>query len=283
MRSSQAVGTWTQRAIVLAIGLVATLAIILVGSHSSSLATTGGSAYAVPLASAIDTNPAPNVTEVTLTAQEATVDLGQGVTATNALTFNGTIPGPTFMLNVGDTVIVHFHNSLSHETGVHWHGIELSNGMDGTPFTQNMVPPGGDFLYQFTVNRPGFFWYHPHHHSSTNQVFHGMYGMIIVKDPNEDALQSVGTLPSDAQTFPLVLSDTTVCKTTNDTHAYDDNAVAPAGAQPWAGGAGAANTLPPQPDPSPSNLCQGPAVQNDMYPLDENGAQTTPFSAGQIP
>jgi FtsP/CotA-like multicopper oxidase with cupredoxin domain len=257
--------------------------IILAGSRSSSLATTGGSAYAVPLASAIDTNPAANVTEVTLTAAQASVDLGQGVTATNALTFNGAIPGPTFMLNVGDHVIVHFENRLAHESGIHWHGIELPNGMDGTPFTQNMVPPGGDFLYEFTVNRPGFFWYHPHHHSSTNQVFHGLYGMIIVKDPNEDALQSVGTLPSDAQTFPLVLSDTTVCKTVNDTHAYDDNAVNPPGAQPWAGGGGAANTLPPQPDPSPSNLCQGPAVNGDPYPVDENGAVTGTFPAGNIP
>jgi FtsP/CotA-like multicopper oxidase with cupredoxin domain len=269
------------RAIALAVGLAAALAIILAGSRSSSLATTGDSAYKVPLVT--DTNPAPNIVETTLTAEQASVDLGQGVTANNALTFNGTIPGPTFMLNVGDHVIVHFQNRMAHESGIHWHGVELSNGMDGTPFTQNMVPPGGDFLYEFTVNRPGFFWYHPHHHSSTNQVFHGMYGMIIVKDPNEDALQSVGTLPSDAQTFPLVLSDTTVCKTVNDTHAYDDNAVAPAGAQPWAGGGGAANTLPPQPDPSPKNLCEGPAVNGDPYPIDENGTLTGAFAAGDIP
>ena len=120
------------------------------------------------------------------------------------------------MLKVGDTVIVHFQNNLSVGTGIHWHGIELSNGMDGTPFTQNPVPPGGSFLYKFTVTRPGIFWYHPHHDptndTSTNQVFAGMYGEIIVTDPNEAALQASGMLPPAAQTKPIVLSDTTVCK-----------------------------------------------------------------------
>ena len=103
------------------------------------------------------------------------------------------------MLNVGDTVIVHFQNHLDVGTGIHWHGIELANEVDGTPFTQNPVPPGGSFLYKFTVTRPGIFWYHPHHDpsddSNTNQVFSGLYGMIVVRDPNEAALQASGTLP----------------------------------------------------------------------------------------
>ena len=81
---------------------------------------------------------------------------------------------------MGDTVIVHFENDLAHATGIHWHGIELTNASDGTPLTQNQVPPGGTFLYKFKVTRPGIYWYHPHHHSSTNQVFKGLYGPIIV-------------------------------------------------------------------------------------------------------
>ena len=122
-----------------------------------------------------------------ITAQESTVDIGNGITA-RAETFNGAIPGPTFHLKVGDTVIVHFVNHLASATGIHWHGIELPNSMDGTPLTKNNVQPGGTFLYQFKVNRPGIFWYHPHHHSSTNQVFKGMYGMIDVTDPSEAQL-----------------------------------------------------------------------------------------------
>src|SRR3954469_23698710 len=227
-------------------------------------ATSGGTPYGVPLV--VDSNPAPNLVETTIVADEATVDIGGGVLA-NGQTFNGQIPGPTFQLEVGDTVIVHYVNSLSRVSGIHWHGIELSNTMDGTPFTQNQVPPGGSFLYKFTVTRPGIYWYHPHHHSSTNQVFKGLYGMILVTDPNEAPLITAGTLPGAAATVPMVLSDTTVCKApgTNDTATYNPSL-------PWAGG----GPLPAQLSPTPATLCQG-------TPVDEDGNAAAPFAAGDIP
>jgi FtsP/CotA-like multicopper oxidase with cupredoxin domain len=234
-------------------------------------ATSSGDPYSVPLVT--DTNPAPNIVETTLTAEEATVDVGNGVQA-RAQTFNGQIPGPTFVLNVGDTVIVRYHNHLSRVSGIHWHGIEVSNEMDGTPFTQDQVPPGGTFLYKFTVNRPGIFWYHPHHHSSTDQVFKGLYGMILVKDPNEVPLQKAGVLPPQSQTRPIVLSDTTVCKKkgSNDAATYNP-------ALPHVSGA----ALPAQEPPTPKNLCEGPAVGANPYPIDEDGNPRGPFEAGEIP
>ena len=236
----------------------------LVGGGPTVQATSGGSSYDVP--SVVDTNADPNIVETSLTAQEATVNLGNGVTA-KAQTLNGSIPGPTFRLKVGDTVIVHFKNNLNKETGVHWHGIELPNGMDGTPLTQNQVQPGGEYLYKFTVNRPGIFWYHPHHHSSTNQVFKGLYGMILVADPNEAALQASGTLPPAADTKPIVFSDTTVCKAppTNPTTNY------PAGLPHVSGAA-----LPVQADPTPKELCETTAI-------DENSVARPAFAAGDIP
>ena len=143
-------------AVALACGL------LLLLSHASVHATSGGDPYSAP--SVVDTNLDPNIVETTIVADETPVDIGNGVTA-NAETYNGTIPGPTFHLKVGDQVIVHFENHLATKTAIHWHGVELSNGMDGTPFTQNMVQPGGTFLYKFKVTRPGMFWYHPHHHT----------------------------------------------------------------------------------------------------------------------
>src|SRR5438045_3300840 len=133
--------------------LVAALLSINPGGHA--LATSDDSPYTVP--DVVDTNPAPNIVETTLTADEASVDIGNGITA-HAETFNGSLPGPTFHLKVGDTVIVHYKNHLSEVSGIHWHGIELSNSMDGTPFTQDEVPAGGSFLYKFKVSRPGIFW-----------------------------------------------------------------------------------------------------------------------------
>src|SRR5439155_9145678 len=170
---------------VLALAVAIAVAVSLALSLSAVRATSGGDPYSAP--DVTDTNPDPNIVETTIIADEATVDVGNGVTA-HAFTFNGTIPGPTFHLKVGDEVIVHYENHLALPSAIHWHGVELSNGMDGTPFTQNMVQPGGTFLYKFKVTRPGMFWYHPHHHTSTNQVFHGLYGLIVVTDPNEAAL-----------------------------------------------------------------------------------------------
>ena len=154
--------------------------------------TTGIGPYEVP--DPIDTAPSGTVLETTIITSLSTVDIVGGLLA-NAETYNGNIPGPTLRLNVGDTVIVRLINNLPYKTGIHWHGIELANSADGTPVTQNgafggpapppAVPAGGTYLYKFSVPRPGLYWYHPHHFHSTNRVFRGLYGMIIVADPNE--------------------------------------------------------------------------------------------------
>lgn len=199
---------------------VAALIAIYIGARANrhALATSGGDAYTVPLA--VDTNPDPDVFETTITADSNTVDIGQGQQA-NVLTFNGSIPGPEIRVKVGDTVIVHFKNNLAHATGIHWHGIELDNQSDGTPLTQNIVAPGGTYLYKFKVTRPGVYWYHPHHHSSTNQVFKGLYGTFIVKSTNEETLQASGTLPPESLTKTFALSDITVCKASGNSSATD--------------------------------------------------------------
>lgn len=253
----------------LALALVPLLAAALAWTGSVGRATSDASPYTIP--EVVDADPAANVVETTIVADEATVDIGGGVLA-NAQTFNGSIPGPTFRLKVGDTVIVHFRNELADEaTGIHWHGIELANAMDGTPLTQNQVPSGRAHLYKFTVTRPGVYWYHPHHHTATNQVFKGLYGMILVEDPSEPALIAAGTLPTAAQTLPVMLSDTTVCKQPghNDAATYDPGL-------PWVGG----GPLPVQAPPTPVVLCETTPIDVDGEPrLPVPG----PFGAGDIP
>jgi FtsP/CotA-like multicopper oxidase with cupredoxin domain len=238
-------------------------------------ATSGVGPYTVPIVT--DTNPDPNVVETTLVADETPVDIGGGVTA-NAMTYNGTIPGPEFRLVPGQRVIVHFENHLATEaTGIHWHGIELANPFDGTPVTQNQVPAGDTFEYDFVAPRPGVYWYHPHHEFSTNQVFKGLYGSIIVTDPNEAELIADGVIPAAADTRTLALSDLTVCKdadpnndnditdSLNDDDTYDDSL-------PWVGG----GALPEQAGPFPSTLCD--------TPIDQHGDPLAgPLNEGDVP
>ena len=87
-----------KRSFTLAAGtIVFALALLaLVGSSTPALATSGGYAYDVPLVDDVD--PDPTVVETTIVADEATVVIGNGVTA-NVQAFNSAeIPQPSFYL-----------------------------------------------------------------------------------------------------------------------------------------------------------------------------------------
>src|SRR3954447_9554422 len=102
--SSTITGWWQRRRFVaLAIAVALAAAVSLILSQQQGHATSGGSAYGVP--DVVDVNSDPDAVETTIGADEGTVDVGQGVMA-HAQTYNGTIPGPTFHLKVGDVVIV---------------------------------------------------------------------------------------------------------------------------------------------------------------------------------
>lgn len=251
-------------------GRLSVLFVLGVGAFVASL-WAGTSATAEPpdpYASqvAVDENPDPSIFETSITAMEVTVDIGNGVMATMQ-TYNGTVPGPEIRVQAGDRVIVHFTNELDEPVGIHWHGIELANHMDGTPFTQNEIQPGASHRYDFIAPRPGIHWYHPHHHFSTNQVFKGLYGAIVVEDPNDAPLVAAGTLPGPDQTMTLVLSDTTVCQEpgSNDARAHELTL-------PWAG----PGPLRAQGGPTPEELCESP--------IDHHGRSLgAPLPAGSIP
>jgi FtsP/CotA-like multicopper oxidase with cupredoxin domain len=257
------------------LGRVVTSVALVTAASTVPSATSAGAdppstdPYAVTRA--VDADPSPTVFETTLTAQPATRDIGNGVTA-NVWTYNGTVPGPEIRVKVGDTVVVHFRNQLPSPTGIHWHGIELANQSDGSALTQNEVPPGGEYLYRFRTHRPGIFWYHPHHRP-TNQVFRGLYGSFIVEDPHNETLVTAGVLPPRSSTRTLVLSDATVCKDpgTNDTDTYDDSL-------PWSRGP----TLPEQAGPFPSDLCDRP-MDDHGSPVRDAQGRPLPLHKGDIP
>ncbi|HUQ52560.1 MAG TPA: multicopper oxidase family protein [Gammaproteobacteria bacterium] len=129
-----------------------------------------------------DLNPDPNVLEIDLEARISEVEIIPGF-KTPAWTYNGAVPGPMIRAKVGDRLIVHFTNSLPEPTTIHWHGLRVPNDMDGAPgATQEPVPTGGAFRYEFELRDAGTYWYHPHTDSSA-QVGRGLYGAILVEDP----------------------------------------------------------------------------------------------------
>jgi FtsP/CotA-like multicopper oxidase with cupredoxin domain len=118
------------------------------------------------------------------------------------------IPGRTLRATAGDLVEVTLDNQLDEATSVHWHGLAITNAMDGVPgVTQPDIEPGTQFTYRFVVPDPGTYWFHPHHGL---QLERGLYAPLVIDDPGEhvladadyvivldDWLDRAGTSPED--------------------------------------------------------------------------------------
>jgi FtsP/CotA-like multicopper oxidase with cupredoxin domain len=96
-----------------------------------------------------------------------------------AMAINGGVPAPTIRVNQGERVRFVVHNNLPEATSIHWHGMDLPNDMDGVPgVTQQEIPPGGQFTYEWTAISAGTHWYHSHMHG--DQEGRGVYGALEV-------------------------------------------------------------------------------------------------------
>ncbi len=93
--------------------------------------------------------------------------------------YDGSVPGPNLRIPQGATVRVRVTNHGDTPTTVHWHGLRLDNGSDGTHLTQAPIPIGCSFTYELRVPDPGAYWYHPHVREDYGQEM-GMYGTIVV-------------------------------------------------------------------------------------------------------
>ena len=119
--------------------------------------------------------------------------------------YNGRAPGPTIQVNQGDRVRIIVDNHLPEATSMHWHGFEIPVEMDGAPgSSQDPIPPGGRFVYEFTLHQAGTFFYHSH---MAMQEMMGTIGAFIMHpkkayDPPVDKdfaiiLQEFAILPNN--------------------------------------------------------------------------------------
>lgn len=137
--------------------------------------------------------------EVSLSAGTVQVPLGDGKTA-QVLAYNGSYPGPTIDVNEGDRLVVHFKNTLSEPTSLHWHGVHVPADQDNA---LDDVAPGGtrDFAFDIPQDSAGTYWYHPHMHGMVaEQVARGLFGVLRVRSANDP-------IPAAAGDTLLVLSD----------------------------------------------------------------------------
>lgn len=120
---------------------------------------------------------------IDMVAQEKKIKLHPTVPASNLWTYNGLNPGQEIRVKQGERVKVRFTNRLPEPTSIHWHGIRITNNMDGVSgLTQEAVEPNETFEYDFVAPDAGTYWYHAHN-KSWNQVARGLYGSLIVEEP----------------------------------------------------------------------------------------------------
>ncbi len=122
-----------------------------------------------------------------LVAAPVTIDLAGRAVATWA--YGDTIPGAELRARVGDVVRVEVANRLPEATTIHWHGIAIRNDMDGVPnLTQPVIQPDDRFTYEFALNEPGTYFFHPH---TALQLDRGLYAPLIVEDPADPVTADV--------------------------------------------------------------------------------------------
>lgn len=173
--------------------LIAGTGLLLFGVVSNS-----GAATALNIPPAL-TGPVYN-----LDMQNGTTQLLDGA-ATPTSGYNGSILGPTLIMNSGDFVTLNVTNNLGEETTTHWHGMHVSPDDDGGPHT--VIGIGETWSPDFTVlDTASTMWYHPHLHGNTHdQVNSGLAGMILVRDDVETAADLPRTYGVDE--FPVIIQD----------------------------------------------------------------------------
>jgi len=159
----------------------------------------GGGSLAPPLSTAI-----------TLTTQYSNHVFGGKTLRTR--TFDGIIPGRTLSVVPGQQLTINVTNEfpanpaaatpgpgidpmnnphLFNTTNLHLHGVQVVPhifdpvGTSDPAAMMVAIQPGTTYTYNFTIpadQPPGLYWYHPHHHGSTDvEVSGGMAGLILVK------------------------------------------------------------------------------------------------------
>lgn len=98
---------------------------------------------------------------------------------------NGAFPGPTLEARSGDELIITVKNQLGNgeSVAIHWHGLRISNVMDGAVgVTQCGVEDGHEMKYRLRIpdDQYGTFWYRS---TFEHQRADGLYGPLIVHKP----------------------------------------------------------------------------------------------------
>lgn len=122
--------------------------------------------------------------------------------------------GPTFVAQIGETVVVRMHNNLPGATTtaiVHHHGGHTPSASDGSALYSQQIANGSyrDYIYPNDDDISATHWYHDHDIDVTgHNIFMGLQGAFLLWDATERALNLPGnpiTDPAPAGQAPFDL------------------------------------------------------------------------------
>lgn len=120
-----------------------------------------------------------------------------GNESVKAITYNGSLNGPTLHIKPGERMVAYYVNKLAQPTSIHFHGLHVSPlGSSDNIF--RVIGPGETAKYVLDIpidHARGTFWYHSHLHGlATDQVAGGLSGVLVIEgleDLLPDGLQNI--------------------------------------------------------------------------------------------
>src|SRR5215831_8266405 len=124
------------------------------------------------------------VADVVLRIEHAQIEVASGRTVSTT-TYNGTAPGPLIRMREGVPTSVEIFNRTEVPEYVHWHGLEISAELDGTPEERSLAAPAnGSLRYEITPLQAGSRYVHSHAMAMTDLsrgVYSGQFAFVYVE------------------------------------------------------------------------------------------------------
>jgi spore coat protein A len=154
----------------------------------------------------------PNTDYFLVSQEKADVSIFPTGPRTTVWTYNGSYPGPTFVVQKDRQILVRQINNLNepNTSTTHLHGAHTPSISDGGAFTSQIVAPGHfkDYVYPNDDTFGHTLFYHDHFLDFTGRnLYMGLAGFYLLQDQFEHDLVSAGKLPGPDFDIGLALQD----------------------------------------------------------------------------
>ncbi|MEY4064194.1 MAG: hypothetical protein RIR26_402, partial [Pseudomonadota bacterium] len=172
-----------------------------VGTRTGSAEATGNGYVPAFLAEGYKTK------DITFDIRETIVDIGNGYKY-RALTYDGSFPARTLVVEQGTLVRIRVNNGDTEEHSLHTHVIKYKPESDGTAATATRAKESRYYFWEVTEDTPpGFYPFHDHGGTGEGAQARGLVGIVNVVKKGETSNPGFGILLHDIDASYLFSTD----------------------------------------------------------------------------